>query len=453
MNSLSIPLEILRILAQLKKNGWDGFLVGGCVRDSLIGREPKDWDITTKAKPEEIQKIFPDSFYDNQFGTVGIKTEKNGVVEITTFRAEGKYTDQRHPDEISWAKTLKEDLARRDFTINALAIEIQNLDNLDLEKNADKELKIEKIKIVDLFGGQDDLKKRIIRAVGNPVKRFSEDALRMMRAIRLAIELNFKIDENTLEAIQKNSSLIKNIAQERIRDELVKILITPRAADGIDLLRRTSLLKFIIPELLLGYHVSQNLHHIYDVYTHNLKALEAATKKNYSLEIRLAALLHDIGKPKVKNGKGKNATFYNHQIVGAKMAWAILRRLKFSREITDKVVLLIRNHMFVYDVDQVKAAGVRRVVKKVGLENIQGLINLRICDRLGSGCPKAMPYKLRHFQYMVEKVSRDAISAKMLKINGEDIIRELKISPGPKIGSILDLLLAEVIYDPRKNKR
>ena len=453
MNSLSIPREILEILVQLKKNDWDGFLVGGCVRDSLIGQEPKDWDITTKAKPEEIQKIFPDSFYDNQFGTVGIKTEKFGIVEITTFRAEGKYSDQRHPDEINWAETLEEDLSRRDFTINALALGIADLENLKIIESVSGEVAIENFKIIDLFSGQDDLKKRTIRAVGNPKKRFSEDALRMMRAVRLAVELDFQIEKQTFKAIQENAALIKNIASERIRDELTKILMVPRAADGIDLLRKANLLEWIIPELLAGYGVSQNLHHIYDVYTHNLKALEAAAKREYNLEVRLAALLHDIGKPAVKSGEGKEATFYNHQLVGAKMAQTILHRLRFNRKVAEKVVLLVRNHMFVYDVDRVKASGVRRVVRKVGLENIQDLINLRICDRLGSGCPKAIPYKLRHFQYMVEKVSRDAISAQMLAVNGEDVMRELKISAGPKVGAILDLLLVEVINQPEKNNR
>ena len=441
----SIPTGVLKILAQLENNGWESFLVGGCVRDLLLRQEPKDWDITTKAQPDEIQKIFPDSFYDNRFGTVGVKTEKLRIIEITTFRAEGEYTDARHPDKIKWAKTLNEDLSRRDFTVNAIAIEVKSeIQNSKFKTNP-------KLILIDPFEGQKDLENKILRTVGDPNKRFAEDALRMMRAARLAIELGFRIEAKTFEAIKKNSPLIKNIAQERIRDELVKILTTPQAAEGIDLLREASLLRFIIPELLDGYGVAQNLHHIYDVYTHNLKSLETAAKKNYNLIVRLAALLHDIGKPKAKRGEGETSTFYNHQIIGARMAKKILERLKFSREVIRRVILLIRNHMFVYDVDRVKASGVRRVIRKVGLENIQDLINLRVADRLGSGCPKAIPYKLRHFQYMVEKVSRDPISAKMLKINGEDIMRELKIPPGPKIGAILDLLLAEVIDNPNKN--
>jgi len=432
-----VPDEIANIVGKLQKAGYRAYLVGGCVRDILLNREPKDWDIATDAKPEEIQKIFPESVYENAFGTVAVKTQsanrETQIVEVTTFRLEGKYTDKRHPDEIKFAKTIEEDLSRRDFTINAVAAAIND-------------------KIIDPYGGQKDLGARVIRAVGNPEERFGEDALRMIRAIRCACQLNFTIEPKTFQAIQKNAGWLQAIAKERIRDELVKIIMSDKAADGIELLKEAGLLKYIISELEKGVGVTQNRHHIYTVYEHNLLSLKFAAQKKYNLEVRLAALLHDIAKSEVKIGEGPDSTFYNHDFVGAKFAVRILDRLRFSREIVDKIALLIRNHMFVYDVGVVTEAAIRRLLKRVGPENIQNLIDLRITDRLGSGVPKAQPYRLRHFQYLVEKVQYDATSVKMLKINGNDIMKILEIPPGPKIGAILDVLLAEAIEEPEKNE-
>jgi len=432
-----VPDEIANIVGKLQKAGYRAYLVGGCVRDILLNREPKDWDIATDAKPEEIQKVFPESVYENAFGTVAVKTQsanrETQIVEVTTFRLEGKYTDKRHPDEIKFAKTIEEDLSRRDFTINAVAAAIND-------------------KIIDPYGGQKDLGARVIRAVGNPEERFGEDALRMIRAIRCACQLNFTIEPKTFQAIQKNAGWLQAIAKERIRDELVKIIMSDKAADGIELLKEAGLLKYIISELEKGVGVTQNRHHIYTVYEHNLLSLKFAAQKKYNLEVRLAALLHDIAKSEVKIGEGPDSTFYNHDFVGAKFAVKILDRLRFSREIVDKIALLIRNHMFVYDVGVVTEAAIRRLLKRVGPENIQNLIDLRITDRLGSGVPKAQPYRLRHFQYLVEKVQYDATSVKMLKINGNDIMKILEIPPGPKIGAILDVLLAEAIEEPEKNE-
>jgi len=432
-----VPDEIANIVGKLQKAGYRAYLVGGCVRDILLNREPKDWDIATDAKPEEIQKVFPESVYENAFGTVAVKTQsanrETQIVEVTTFRLEGKYTDKRHPDEIKFAKTIEEDLSRRDFTINAVAAAIND-------------------KIIDPYGGQKDLGAKVIRAVGNPEERFGEDALRMIRAIRCACQLNFTIEPKTFQAIQKNAGWLQAIAKERIRDELVKIIMSDKAADGIELLKEAGLLKYIISELEKGVGVTQNRHHIYTVYEHNLLSLKFAAQKKYNLEVRLAALLHDIAKSEVKIGEGPDSTFYNHDFVGAKFAVKILDRLRFSREIVDKIALLIRNHMFVYDVGVVTEAAIRRLLKRVGPENIQNLIDLRITDRLGSGVPKAQPYRLRHFQYLVEKVQYDATSVKMLKINGNDIMKILEIPPGPKIGAILDVLLAEAIEEPEKNE-
>lgn len=440
-----IPKEVKTILEKLKSNGYEAYIVGGCVRDFLMdraltaGRQAKDWDVTTNAKPEEIQKVFPDSFYENNFLTVGVKSTM-GIVEVTTYRLEAEYSDKRHPDKVQYAKTLEEDLARRDFTINAMA--------MDAAKN-----------ITDLFDGQKDLKKKIIRTVGDANERFSEDALRMLRAVRFATTLGFTIEEKTAEAIKKNSLWLEAVSGERIRDELVKMIMADpaksadRGASGIELLRELGLLKYILPELLENYGVLQNKHHIYDCYTHALKALEYTVKKKYNMHVRIAALLHDVGKPRSKAGEGKEATFYNHEMIGAKMVFQILQRLKFSNKDIEKITTLVRYHMFYYNVDEVTESSVRRLIKNAGPENIEELMQVREADRIGSGVPKAEPYKLRHLKYIIDKVSKDPISVKMLKVNGKDVMDLLGQSPGPKIGQILDVLLSYVLDDPKKNTK
>lgn len=447
----NFPEEIILVANKLAASGYNAYLVGGCVRDLLMNQEPKDWDITTNAKPQEIQKIFPDSVYENKFGTVAVKLPTTNdqrlttkIVEITTFRLEGKYTDKRHPDEIKFAKTIEEDLGRRDFTCNAMALQCDA--NLRIRAND-----ANKYKFIDPYNGQVDIKNKIIRSVGNPIERFNEDALRLMRAIRFAVQLGFKIEEKTFEAIQKEAGLIEMIAKERIKDELEKIIITSSAKEGIELLETVGLLKYIIPELREGINTGQNKHHIYSVWEHNLRSLDYAAKKKYSLEIRLASLLHDVGKPKTKAGDGPDCTFYNHEIVGAKMAARIVDRLKFSKNIAEHVIHLVRYHLFYYNVGEVTESGVRRFLRRVGPENVDDLIKVREADRIGSGVPKAIPYKLRHLLFMIEKVKRDPISPKMLKVNGEDVMSILKIQPSPKVGWILSVLLEEVIDDPEKN--
>ncbi len=435
---MKIPKEIKEILEKLEKKRFQAFIVGGCVRDILRGVKPLDWDITTSAKPKDIKKIFPASYLDNKFGTVTILTNSKDPtlkeVEVTPFRIDERYSDKRHPDKISWAKTIKEDLSRRDFTINAIAAN-------------------RKGEIIDPFGGRKDLERKIIRAVGNPKERFSEDALRLMRAVRFATTLNFKIEKETERAIRENAHLLNFISKERIRDEFLKIILSENAAKGVELLRKLGLLKYIVPELLEGYKVSQNKHHIYDCYEHALRSLDFAAKKGFNKYVRLAALFHDIGKPRTKRGEGPDATFYNHEIVGAKMTAQILSRLRFPKKDIEKIVKLVRYHLFYYNVGEVGESSVRRLLRKVGPENIKELVQLRMADRIGSGCPKALPYRLRHFLYMVEKVSQDPLDVKMLKINGNKVMEILKIGPGPKVGKILDILLGEVLEDPRKNKR
>lgn len=456
------PEEIKSTLKKLESAGFEAYIVGGCVRDLLMDKKPKDWDVTTNATPEEIQKVFPESFYENKFGTVGVKTESSDetlkVIEITTYRIESKYTDKRHPDEIKFASKLDDDLKRRDFTINALAMN-------------------DKGEIVDLFDGQKDIKNKLIRAVGDAKQRFSEDALRMMRAIRLAIELDFEIDKAAKGAIKENSGWIAAISKERIRDELIKIInhtpliwlqaqqkrkrksneITKEEfehgpARTFELMREVGLLRHILPELEEGYGVTQNKHHVYTVWEHNLRSFVYAIKENFNFWVRLAALFHDIAKPRTKRGEGPDSTFYGHDVVSSRMTIQIMNRLKFPRNDIEKVSLFVRYHLFQSDPEKITDSAVRRVVRNVGKDNIWDLINVRLCDRIGSGVPKAEPYRLRKFLVLLEKALREPVSLKQLKINGEKIMEVLKIVPGPKVGYILNALMSEILDDPQKNK-
>lgn len=435
MKNLVLPTYLTSILTRLLEAGFEAYLVGGSVRDWLLGLEPKDWDITTNARPEDITKIIPDSKYENQFGTVLVPVRDEHetlitVVEVTTYRSEQAYSDHRRPDAVVFEDSLEKDLARRDFTINALALAQDGT-------------------VIDLFGGQKDLQKKIIRTVGEPADRFKEDALRMLRAVRLSCQLGFTIEEKTQRGIMKMAGTIKFVANERIRDELIKILASDRPAVGIRMLQELKLLNYIIPELEEGIGMQQNHHHRHTVYEHNVLSLEHCPNPQW--QVRLASLVHDIGKARTKKILNGGATFYNHEMVGAKMVARILKRLKFSAADMERIVNLVKNHMFYYNVDEVTAAAVRRLIKKVGEENLSDLIDLRIADRLGSGVAKAVPYKLRHLQYMMEKVRHDPVSVKMLKINGDDLMKVLKIEPGPKIGAILDVLLSEVIEEPALN--
>jgi len=430
---MKLPKEVIFTIKKLEEANFEAYLVGGSVRDFLIGKKPKDWDITTNAEPEDIQKIFPKNFYENNFGTVTIFID-DFKLEITTYRIDQGYIDKRHPNSVKYTKNLEEDLKRRDFTINSMAMNTAG-------------------DVIDPFNGKKDLENKLIKAVGDPKERFKEDALRLMRAVRFAAQLNFKIEKNTNKEIKNLSENISFISKERIRDELVKIVKSPNPKYGFDLMVELNLLKNVIPETLLGLGVGQNKHHVYDVYEHNTRALQYTADQNYSLEVRLAALFHDVAKPQTKQGDGYNSTFYNHDIVGAKFTRKIMKRLKFSNKEISKVSLLVRYHLFYYNVDEVMESSVRRLVAKVGIENMEDLIKVRFADRIGSGTPKAEPYKLRHFRYMINKVSKDPLSVKMLKIKGDELIKILNISPGPKIGMLLNALFSEVLDDSKKNTR
>ncbi len=436
-----IPQEVVRVAQELEQRGFAAYVVGGCVRDLLLNKEPEDWDIATSATPEEVQKIFPRTFYENRFFTVTVLQDspdaKLGQIEVTTFRSEFEYEDRRRPSKVEAAKTIEEDLSRRDFTVNAMALRVGT----------------GKPSLVDPYDGQKDLKKKIIRCVGNPKERFTEDALRLMCAVRFATTLGFAIEKETLQQLRLQASSLKDISQERIRDEFSKILLADRAAEGVEELYKNKLLEYIVPELLEGYGVSQNKHHIYTVWEHNVRALAYAAKQKWSLEVRLASLLHDVAKPRVKKGEGPDSTFYGHDVVGARMAREILSRLKFSGKTAGYVAMLVRYHLFYYNVGEVSESSVRRLIRKVGKEHIEDLLQVRMADRIGSGVPKAEPYKLRHLRYAIEKVSQDPLSPRMLALKGDDVLKQLGISPGPKVGQILAVLLAEVLEDPARNTR
>jgi poly(A) polymerase/tRNA nucleotidyltransferase (CCA-adding enzyme) len=434
-----IPPAVLAVAKTLEDAGYEAYLVGGCVRDMFLDKKPKDWDITTNATPEEIQKLYPETFYENAFGTVGVVSEADDetvrVVEVTPYRTEGEYSDARRPDHVEWATSISDDLKRRDFTANAIAYRPATGES------------------VDEHGGQEDLKKKLLRAVGDPGERFKEDALRMMRAVRLSAELGFAIEAETATAIYENADNLKNISKERVRDELVRILETKEPLQALLVAQKLGLLKYIIPELEQGIGIAQNQAHSYDVYEHNMRAMQHAADKEWTVVLRLAALLHDIAKPatRVWSDEKKDWTFHGHEVIGAKMTKKILTDLRFSKDLINKVGTLVRWHMFFSDPDKVTLSAVRRTIRNVGVDSINDLLNLRICDRVGTGRPKEQPFRFRKYKSMVDEALRDPISVGMLAVDGTTLMEKLGEKPGPRIGWILHALLEEVLEDPGLN--
>ncbi len=436
-----LPPKVKETLEKLKKAGFEAYIVGGCVRDLLLKRETKDWDFTTNATPEDILNLFADGFYDNKFGTVGVpmesaksKVQSSKIIyEITTFRSESGYTDHRHPDKVIWGETIEEDLARRDFAINAMA--------------SDGE------KIIDPYKGEDDLKKKIIRAVGDPNQRFTEDALRMMRAIRIATEMEFIIDNKTFEAIVSNTQLIKEISAERIREEILKIMASDHPADGIMLLKNSNLLSYILPELEKCFGVEQKSpqrHHIYDVGTHLLMSLKNCPSKEPV--VRLATLLHDIGKPATyKVTEAGVITFYNHEIIGTSIVRNIADRLHLSKKDRDKLTTLVRWHQFTVDERQTDKA-LRRFIRNVGLENLKDILDLRIGDRLGGGA-RETSWRLELFKKRIIEVQKQPFTIADLKVDGKDVMKIYNIGPGPLVGAVLDMLFNDVVEEKLPNER
>lgn len=439
-----IPPFVSKILNTFQKAGHEIYIVGGAVRDLLMKRVVTDWDFTTDATPEIVLGLFPDGFYDNKFGTVGISHPSlEKPYEITTFRKEIGYTDRRHPDKIIWGKTIEEDLVRRDFTINALA----------LKPVASRRLPVASFKLVDPHGGQEDIKKKLIRAVGNPIERFQEDALRMFRAVRIATQLGFTIEEKTFQAIKNNIDLIDHISAERIRDELLKLLSYSYAADGYMVLRNSGLAQKILPEVEQGFGVAQKSpgrHHLWDIGTHSVLSLKYC--KSEDPIVKLAALIHDVGKPLVvKKQKNGTITFYNHEVLSASIASNIGRRLRLSKKNQERLVTLVRWHQFTVDERQTDSA-IRRFIRNVGKENLQDILDLRVGDRLGGGAQETS-WRLEKFKKRLAEVQKQPFSVADLKVDGHDAMRTLNIHPGPLVGRILNQLFEEVVEDKKKNER
>lgn len=434
-----IPKEVTDVSEGLRTAGFEAYLVGGCVRDLIIGRRPKDWDLTTNATPEQIQAVFPDSFYSNEFGTVGVLSETEDetlkIIEITPFRTEGTYSDKRRPDAVTFGHNLEEDLARRDFTINAMA--------LDESKGH----------IIDPYKGQKDIELKVLRTVRDPEERFDEDALRLMRAVRLVAELAFALDGDTATAIQKKSANLALVSKERIRDELIRILNSDQPMMALVMAQQLGLLEHIAPDLTRGIGIDQNQAHSYDVFGHLMRSLQHAADKGWGFDIRLAALFHDVSKPETRrwSDEKNDWTFHGHEVVGSRVTKKTLDDLRFPRETVEKVTKLVRWHMFFSDPDQITLSAVRRMIRNVGEENIWDLLNLRICDRIGTGRPKEQPFRFRKYKAMVEEALRDPISVTMLKTDGTRIMKVFHEKPGPRIGWTLNALLEEVLDDPKRN--
>lgn len=443
---MKIPNELMVIGETLRHAGHPTYLVGGCVRDLTLGNVPQDWDIASSATPDQVLELFEHAHYDNDYGTVRIVNDETDdetvkVVELTTFRKDLGYSDGRRPDNVSFSTNLADDLERRDFTINAMAYELTDKDVFD------------KGHITDLHGGINDLNAKIIRTVNNPDDRFGEDALRLIRAVRFAAQLGFMIESNTLMSISQNAHLLQNIAVERIADEFNKLIMTQSPSLGMELLYRTGLLEQFIPELIEGVGVEQNQAHAYTVWEHLLRTLQASADKGFTRNIRLASLFHDIAKPATREVSRETGqpTFYNHEVIGASMTYEILKRLKYPKSDVSQITKLVRYHMFFSDPDEITLSAVRRLIASVGPEMIWDLVNLRICDRIGTGRPKEQPYRLRKFKAMIDEASRQPTTVGMLKISGNDLISNLDLKPGRIIGDILHALMNDVLDDPDKN--
>lgn len=551
---ITIPLEPLAVLHTLQQAGYEAYIVGGAVRDLIrsaqlgIKDKGKDYDFTTDATPEQLKQLFPESFYENTFGTVSItpkhlrtqlqlsepqvsetsvvenpqriidlaqakkihislqpfsdnpiaedtegfddacssdlqnagattvaptvpsssnaktttqeetellnSTVKGAPYEITTFRTDGIYSDHRRPEDVTWGKSLQEDLDRRDFTINAMAITVSQeflnkLFTTQPLENSAIEITDEHYTIHDPHSGQHDLANHTIRTVRDPHERFQEDALRMLRAIRFAVQLNMRIDGETYAAIKTHHELLGHISFERIRDEFLKMLVSEYPKQAIELLDQTGLLQYVIPELLNAKGVQQGGHHTTDVWTHSLDALDSTPSTDPV--VRLATLLHDIAKPDTFALVQGAPTFYNHEIIGSRVAKKIAHRLRLSNRDVDRVFSLVRYHMFHYQQDHTDAA-IRRFMRKVGLENIDDILDLREGDRLGSGARKTS-WRLEEMkQRMIEQLNQP-MDVTDLAIDGTDLMKELNLQPGPVIGKLLHSLFEQVMENPELNTK
>ena len=430
---IQVPADVERVVARLVAAGHEAYVVGGCVRDALRGVDPHDWDVATSATPDEIQKVFRHSLYLNRFGTVVVR-QGDHEIEVTTYRVEADYADHRHPTAVAFTDSLHEDLSRRDFTMNAMAWR-PGTDGKPGE-------------LVDPFGGQRDLEARVVRAVGEPRERFTEDALRMLRAVRFATRLGFTIDRRTADAIRDTAELARNLSGERVQQEIAKMLEASRPSDAFRALSDLGLLAVICPELEEAKGTPQDKAVAQNVFDHSLATLDATPADD--IVLRLAGLFHDVGKP----ATFADGHFHQHEFVGEAKARDILRRWRFDKDTITKVTHLIRNHMFWYQTEWTGSA-VRRFVRKVGLENIPALFALRKADNIGSGARSPRMYALEALWERVQEEIRaaSAFSLRDLAIDGNDVMTELRIAPGPEVGRVLNELFERVTDDPRLNTR
>lgn len=430
-----VPAPVRDLILRLQGEGHRACLVGGCVRDLIRGTPVLDWDVGTSAVPERVRALFPGAIPTGlKHGTVTVPLP-SGPCEVTTFRVESGYSDARRPDQVVFTADIEKDLARRDFTVNAIAWDPASREEWDP------------------FAGRGDIQARTLRAVGDPVARFREDGLRPLRAARFAATLEFEVETETFHALTAARGQVARVAAERIRDELVKMLAAREPSRGFEVLRRSGLLETVLPELAACVAIPQNRYHAYDVYFHTLHTTDAAPQAKPV--VRLAALFHDVGKPATRGEKENgDATFYNHQFESARLAEAAMARLRFSRDMTDRVVHLVRQHMFDYRPEWTDAT-VRRFVRTVGIENVADLFDLRIADNLGNGLKTGFPHYLGELTERIGRVveAQEALSVRDLKVDGGDVMRELGLPPGPEVGRVLDRLLEEVIEDPSLNDR
>ncbi len=437
--NLLIPEEVRDACVLLARHNNQSFIVGGGIRDLALGMQPQDWDLATDARPREVEGIFKGAGYrvvptGAKYGTVTVYI--NGLpLEITTFRVEANYRDFRRPSRVSFVSKIEDDLGRRDFTINALAYDpLRSL-------------------FCDPYHGIEDLVKEQIRAVRDAGERFSEDPLRMLRAVRIAAELGFLIENKTKHAILRNAELLRNISAERIRDELNRLLLSHHFYQGLDNLLELDLLFAIIPELKEGWLFSQyHPSHQYTVLTHTLEAMRYTPS---NLEVRLAILLHDVAKPRCySRGDDGRGHFYGHNVVGAEMTEEILRRLHYSNQVIKNVVMLVREHMLEL---KMGPAGQRRLIARVGDEMLPRLLSVRLADIMAHSSSQVV-HSLKEYDHFIKKLEETlseggAFAMKDLAINGSDIIEEIGIQRGPIIGKLLRMLWEDVLDDPVKNNR
>ena len=444
----------------LGKEGFNCYIVGGAIRDLVMDKIPHDYDLATDALPDEMLNIFPKSVsIGAKFGTVmALVQDSKGEtheVEVTTFRSESNYVDGRWPTSVKFVEDIDQDLGRRDFTFNAMAINLSDieLDGVEVEKE---------VEIYDPFNGLEDIKNKLVRAVGTPLERFKEDGLRGFKACRLAAQLDFEIDSETFNAIKESIPVASQVSMERIRDEFMKMLLnSSKPSVGIELMRQTGLLNIFMPELLEGVDVEQKFYHSDDVYWHSLRTCDSAEDS-----VKLAALLHDIGKPRTDMGNGH---FYGHDSVGADMAEAIMKRMKFPQSEIKKVLLLIKNHMFYYpyvteemsqeDAQKIELrewtdSAVRRFIQRVGIDNIDELFRLRMADAQSNAKTSFNPEEITILQKRISEVLHQDMALKItdLKVRGEDLVA-IGVKEGPQLGSILRELLDIVIDDPMLNTK